>query len=151
MTMNRLCVYWEQRLVGRLSMHKNGRVAFQYSKQWLDSDCKPISVSLPCQEKRHSPGVSTAFFENLLPESNARTILAFNNRFDKKDTFAFLEHFGEDCAGALTVLPESKEPDFSKGCYVCIDDDLVEILDEIERSAREKIITRDEESTVIHS
>jgi len=63
---------------------------------------------------------------------NSPCILAFNRRFDKKDTFAFLENFGEDCAGALSIIPESEDilPHSSK--YRCIDVELQSALQTIE-------------------
>jgi hypothetical protein len=70
-------------------------------------------------------GVSTAFFENLLPESDVRSILAFNNRFNKKDTFSFLEHFGQDCAGVLSIIPEDQSLDTTPWCYADITTDLI--------------------------
>ncbi len=129
--MNRLLIYWDKKKVGTLTRHTKGRVQFQYSQDWLEKIGRTISLSLPCRKEKYSPGVSTAFFENLLPESNARSILAFNHRFDKKDTFAFLEYFGEDCAGALSIIPENEEPDFSPGQYENIDSALNNALDKI--------------------
>ena len=113
--MTGLLVFWDQKIVGTLTRHKRGTVVFQYNKEWLASDGRSISISLPCQQEKFAPGVSTAFFENPLPESRARSILAHNHRFDKKDTFAFLNTFGEDCAGALSIIPKEKEPDFTAG------------------------------------
>ena len=130
--MNRLLVYWNKQIVGTLSRHTRGRVQFQYSEDWFEKIGRSISVSLPCLKEKHSPGVSTAFFENLLPESDARSILAFNRRFDKKDTFAFLECFGEDCAGALSIIPEEEEPDFTPGKYENIDSALNDALSKIQ-------------------
>ena len=107
---DRLQIIWNKRLVGTLDRHKKGKVVFQYSQDWLAKESSPVSLSLPCKKEKFAPAVSTAFFENLLPESNTRTVLAFQRRFDKKDTFAFLENFGEDCAGALSIIPEDQEP-----------------------------------------
>ncbi len=134
--MDRLQVFWDRKLVGTLTRHKMGRVVFQYTSHWLKHHNKPVSLSLPCRKEKFPPALSTAFFENLLPESNARNILAFNNRFNKKDTFAFLEKFGEDCAGALSVVPGEDEPEFASGMYECIDSELMETLDKIAESPR---------------
>jgi len=134
--MTGLLVFWNKTIVGTLTRHKSGKVVFQYNKEWLASDGRSISISLPCQQEKFAPGVSTAFFENLLPESRARSILAHNHRFDKKDTFAFLNTFGEDCAGALSIIPEEKEPDFTTGQYKCIDAELIEILNKIEKDPK---------------
>lgn len=130
--MSNLTVYWDQHIVGTISRHPKGKITFQYAAEWLKNSGRQISLSLPCQEERFPPGVSTAFFENLFPESDARTILAFNRRIDQKDTFAFLENFGEDCAGALSIIPESEDilPHSSK--YRCIDVELQNALQAIE-------------------
>jgi serine/threonine-protein kinase HipA len=128
---SRLQIIWNKRLVGTLDRHKKGRVVFQYSQDWIEKEASPVSLSLPCRKEKFAPAVSTAFFENLLPESNARTVLAFRNRFDKKDTYAFLENFGEDCAGALSIIPEDQEPDFTPGRYKNITQELIEALDRI--------------------
>jgi serine/threonine-protein kinase HipA len=125
-------VYWDQRIVGTISRHPKGKITFQYAADWLENNGRQISLSLPCREERFPPGVSTAFFENLFPESDARTILAFNRRFDSKDAFAFLENFGEDCAGALSIIPDREvfPPHSSK--YRCIDAELLDTLRAIE-------------------
>ncbi|MCD4674632.1 MAG: type II toxin-antitoxin system HipA family toxin [Desulfobacula sp.] len=128
---DRLQIIWNKRLVGTLDRHKKGRVVFQYSQDWIAKESLPVSLSLPCRKEKFAPAISTAFFENLLPESNTRTVLAFHRRFDKKDTFAFLENFGEDCAGALSIIPEDQEPDFTPGQYENITQELIETLDKI--------------------
>jgi serine/threonine-protein kinase HipA len=129
--MSNLTVYWNQEVVGKISRHPQGKISFEYAPQWIAKKGKPISLSLPCRQKRFPPGLSTAFFENLFPESETRTILAFNHRFDKKDTFSFLEHFGGDCAGALSIVPEGDNSHCEPGRYSCIDADLKVALDMI--------------------
>jgi len=133
-----LSIFWGDRLVGTLSRHTKGRVRFQYSPDWVSEISRPISLSLPCQEKTFPQGVSTAFFENLLPESDVRSVLAFNNRFNKKDTFSFLEHFGQDCAGALSIFPEEQSLDRTPWCYADITKDLIKSLDIIEKHPGER-------------
>lgn len=128
---DRLQVIWNRRLVGTLDRHKKGRVVFQYSQAWIENESASVSLSLPCRKEKFAPAISTAFFENLLPESNTRTILAFRNRFDKKDTYSFLENFGEDCAGALSIIPEDQEPDFTPGQYENITQELIEVLNKM--------------------
>lgn len=125
----RLIVYWNQEKVGTISRHPKGKISFKYAPEWIGMKGKPISLSLPCRPESFPPGLSTAFFENLLPESETRSILAFNYRFDKKDTFSFLKHFGEDCAGALTIIPEGESGRFEPGRYRSIDGDLKVALD----------------------
>lgn len=127
----KLLVIWDEQITGVLERHPDGGIVFQYSRDWLAYVNKPVSLSLPCREKKYPQAISTAFFENLLPESSARTILAFNHRFSEKDTFAFLENFGEDCAGALSVIGENSKPDFTPGQYLNIDREIIMALDKI--------------------
>jgi len=104
--MNKLSVYWGEELVGTLTRHTRGRVKFQYSDSWLSGICRPISLSLPCQAKSYPPGVSTAF----------------------------LDHFGEDCAGALSILSEDKVPDLRRGQYKDVTGQLVKVLNKVKSS-----------------
>ena len=46
------------------------------------------------------------FFDNLLPEENARELLAKEVKVDHEDSFALLTASGIESAGALTLLPE---------------------------------------------
>ncbi len=136
--MERLSIFWGDRLVGMLYRQTKGRVRFQYSPGWVSDTGRPISLSLPCQKETFSQGVSTAFFENLLPESDVRSVLAFNNRFNKRDTFSFLEHFGQDCAGALSIIPEDQLLDTTPRRYKDVTEDLVRALDIIEKHPGER-------------
>lgn len=136
--MKRLSIFWGDRLVGTLHRHTKGRVKFQYSFDWVSDINRPISLSLPCQKEEFSQGVSTTFFENLLPESDVRSVLAFNNRFNKKDTFSFLEHFGQDCAGALSIIPEDQLLDTTPWQYEDITEDLIKALDIIKEHPGER-------------
>jgi len=67
--MSKLTVYWDQEVVGTISRHPQGKISFEYAPQWIVTKGKPISLSLPCGQKRFPPELSTAFFENLFPES----------------------------------------------------------------------------------
>lgn len=130
MNENTLNIFWDEEYsVGSIFRNTSGKIVFQYNPDWLRNKKKPISISLPCQEKAFSPAISKAFFENLLPESDVRAELAFNHRFDKKDTFSFLSHFGKDCAGALSILPENEVPDFTFGKYSRINEKLSQLLE----------------------
>ena len=81
----RLQIMRNKRLAGTLDRHKKGNVVFQYSQDWIEKEALPVFLSFPCGKEKFAPAISTAFFENLLPKSNTRTILAFRHRFDKKN------------------------------------------------------------------
>lgn len=103
-----LTVWFERVPVGRLSSEQ-GKWRFIYDYQWLNAaDSFPISPHFPFQQPSF---VDTAddkrvvwFFENLLPEGGIREALARNASLNTKDTFGLLQRYGEDTAGALTIL-----------------------------------------------
>ncbi|MDF0734150.1 HipA domain-containing protein [Pseudomonas entomophila] len=47
------------------------------------------------------------FFDNLLPEEQARTLLANDARIDFADAFGLLGYYGAESAGAVTLLSDS--------------------------------------------
>lgn len=49
------------------------------------------------------------FFDNLLPEENARVLLARDAGLAPADAFGLLQRFGRESAGALTLLPPGEE------------------------------------------
>lgn len=46
------------------------------------------------------------FFDNLLPEEQARTLLASDAKLEFADAFGLLSYYGSESAGAITLLPE---------------------------------------------
>lgn len=125
-----LNVFWDERLVGRLSATRTGRLRFCYSPTWLTHpDALPVSFSLPLQSEEFGSEASTNFFENILPEEDARDALAQAAKLNKKDVFSFLKKFGRECAGALIILPEDEVP-LSDDAYEDVTKRLGDILRE---------------------
>jgi serine/threonine-protein kinase HipA len=63
----------------------------------------PLGVPLPV---RDNTGLD--FFENLLPEGPALDTMARLARMSRAGTFGILASFGQDCAGAIMVLPDGE-------------------------------------------
>jgi serine/threonine-protein kinase HipA len=59
-----------------------------------------------CADKSARP-----FFDGLLPEGEARRIIAYDLGIAESDTFGLLAQLGRDCAGALAILPNDESPD----------------------------------------
>jgi serine/threonine-protein kinase HipA len=57
------------------------------------------------------------FFDNLLPEGGIRQALAAYARISERDSFELLSRFGEESAGALTLLPP-EQPFPQEGRYL---------------------------------
>ena len=108
----RLRVWHENRLVGRLWRNAANEIGFQYCDEWLNSDDKfAISASLPLSRESCSPEDALAhrFFANLLPEEVAREHIVRDLKLTNSD-FVLLRTIGGECAGALSILPEEREP-----------------------------------------
>ncbi len=110
--MEALNIFFEQTRVGSLAIDGKGMFSFQYDRQWLTSpDAFQISVSLPMQEDAFSHDKAKSFFSNLLPESAVKTFIAKKLGISDKNDFLLLKRIGGECAGAITILPESESPE----------------------------------------
>jgi serine/threonine-protein kinase HipA len=94
--------------VGRLRDQAN-IWSFQYSSAWLESrDAFDLAPSLPRQKDALIDGASERpvqwFFDNLLPEEQAREVLAKEARVASSDAFGLLAYYGKESAGAITLL-----------------------------------------------
>ena len=69
--------------------------------------CAPISVMLPLQGKPFSPETTRLFFEGLLPEGFVKRSLAQSIHADENDYIAILSVLGQECLGAIQILPEN--------------------------------------------
>lgn len=112
----KLAVFLGDERLGTIERRGPSRYRFGYSSQALaDADRGPtLSVSLPPQAKAFTPSRSAPFFDGLLPEGPVRTAIARALRVSEEDGFGLLGELGADCAGAVVVLPEGREPGSSE-------------------------------------
>jgi serine/threonine-protein kinase HipA len=106
-----LHVWYEQQLVGYLWRDKTSRIGFRYNENWLNKEGFAISVSLPLALEEYSSenAIAHHFFANLLPEGNAREQIVTDLKIANSD-FELLRAIGGECAGALSILPDDREP-----------------------------------------
>lgn len=109
----KLVVWFEREIVGELTS-LNGIWSFEYAKSWQDDKSSfPLCPDIGISRKKHTDNSTERyvqwFFDNLLPEENARTVIAKDNNVDKEDAFSLLELYGAESAGALTLLKEDGE------------------------------------------
>ncbi|WP_250656152.1 HipA domain-containing protein [Alkalimarinus coralli] len=107
-----LGVWFNNVLVGHL-IEENNIWSFQYDNSWVDSQIGfDLSPSLLRSDKFILDGSTTRpvqwFFDNLLPEEQARDLIAKDQKFESSDSFSMLAHFGYESAGALTLLAEGE-------------------------------------------
>jgi serine/threonine-protein kinase HipA len=69
-----------------------------------------ISVAMPMTAAAYTDKVVRPFFNGLLPEGEARLMIAYDFGLDANDDMGLLAVLGRDCAGALIVLPAGETP-----------------------------------------
>ncbi|MCF6220914.1 MAG: type II toxin-antitoxin system HipA family toxin [Robiginitomaculum sp.] len=94
--------------VGVLNKASGGDVSFKYDQKWLDWEhAMPVSLSLPLQTTPHRGASVSAYFDNLLPDSEV-ILKGIAERVGARgiDAFSLLSEIGRDCAGALQFVPQ---------------------------------------------
>lgn len=92
--------------VGTVARDSRGRLAFSYEDAWRRSpDAYPLSLSMPLGAAEHPHGKIEPFLWGLLPDDE-RVIDRWASDFHVgRDAFSLLAHVGEDCAGAVQLVP----------------------------------------------
>ena len=103
-------VWHGDRRVGALREDENRVLRFAYDGAWLDGGGFPASIHLPLSLGDEEVDAH-AFFAGLLPEGGARQRICRQRGVAVEDDTGLLFAIGEDCAGALSVLPAGVEPD----------------------------------------
>ena len=112
-----LLVRIDEDTVGRLWLDAKKHFCFQYDNDWLEKAKIPLSLSLPLSVEPYSDDESHPFFANLLPEEKIRAVIARNLGVSLNNDYGLLERIGGDCAGAVSLYPESGEPEREPGTY----------------------------------
>jgi len=99
--------------VGTWRLPARGPSELHYDPAWAQApEGRPLSLSLPLSHdlRPRTGPVVDAFFDNLLPDSDAiRRRLAARFGADTS-AFSLLAALGRDCAGAVQLLPEDATP-----------------------------------------
>jgi len=103
-------VWYQERQVGTLLEDNHHTLRFAYAREWLQ-DGFPISIRLPLANGTQEVDAHS-FFSGLLPEGHARQRICRQRGIDVQDDVGLLFAIGEDCAGALSILPGDAQPAF---------------------------------------
>jgi serine/threonine-protein kinase HipA len=126
-----LKVLWGDEIVGYIEYANFGReLCFHYDHQWLGMRNIPISLSLPCTDKILPSDKSTAFFINLLPEETVYRNICVESKLDGSDYYGFLSLYGQECAGALSIVPNDLNASKKIVAYKDITNDIERLLAE---------------------
>lgn len=99
--------------VGRLERTAPSKMRFRYDAHVIErySVGTPLlSRSLPVRADPFTPSQTRPFFEGLLPEGDARGVIA--RRLGLRPgagEFDLLEKLGRDCAGAVVIIPDGED------------------------------------------
>lgn len=112
--------------VGRLRDRAN-IWSFEYSPDWIAApDAYDLAPSLPRRAVTIVDGASERpvqwFFDNLLPEEQAREVFAKEAKLAANDAFGLLAYYGKESAGAITLLAGG-EAATSKSGYRALKDE----------------------------
>ena len=108
----RLAIWMYGRHVATLTKARD-RLGLTYTaaaQNAYDVNVALLSVGLPVGPHAFPDARVRPFFEGLLPEGEARRMLAHDFRLEANDIFGLLAALGRDCAGALVIVPEGEAP-----------------------------------------
>jgi serine/threonine-protein kinase HipA len=118
-----LLVYIDGQPVGTLD-ETEGKLRFRYEPSYrLAPAAVPLSPWIPLDEEETVGTAVGNYFENLLPEGDLRELIAKTIQISRDNVFGFLEHFGGDMAGNVSILLPGEQPGQRR--YIPIDRSLI--------------------------
>jgi serine/threonine-protein kinase HipA len=103
-------VYCNNIFAGTLREEENG-YSFQYDLNYLnDSKAKPISLTLPLQQKAFTSKQLFPFFDGLIPEGWLLSIAISHWKIKQNDRFGLLLTLCEDTIGYISVVAKTNNP-----------------------------------------
>jgi len=126
----RLSVNYGSNIIGTLELDRaTNLLKLTYSEQWQQKGFA-ISPSLPLNSQ-HTPEVAYNYLDNVLPEGEARKLLAENLGVSEKNVYSQVRAIGNDLAGAITFTgqQESDQQQPLTQFRVLLEGELTERLD----------------------
>jgi serine/threonine-protein kinase HipA len=109
----RLTIWLYGRQIAVVEKERKNRLRLSYTEQALagyEGGTPLLSLAFPLTRDRYPNGVTRAFLDGLLPEGEPRRAIAEDLELPANDVFGLLAALGQDCAGALVILPEGDPP-----------------------------------------
>jgi len=105
--MRKAKVYMHNELAGRLTENEEG-YSFKYDENYLPgSMAKPVSLTLPLQDKPFVSKTMFPFFDGLIPEGWLLEIAEKNWKLNTRDRMGLLLACCKDCIGAVSIEEET--------------------------------------------
>jgi serine/threonine-protein kinase HipA len=103
----RLAVVLHGTVAGHVYAATNRRLVFRYDEGWRGNAAAfPLSLSIPLSVEEHGHRATSAFLWGLLPDNP--DVLAYWGRLygvSPTNVVELLSHVGQDCAGAVQLVP----------------------------------------------
>lgn len=96
--------------IGHLRCDRNAKLTFAYTQKARSArNAVPLSLSLPLARREHGHDAVDPFLWGLLPD-NENVLARWGREFNvsSRNPFALLAHVGEDCAGAVQIVPPER-------------------------------------------
>jgi serine/threonine-protein kinase HipA len=101
--MRKAKVYMNKELAGYITETEDG-YTFLYDVNYLTrSKVKPVSLTLPLQDKPHVSKTMFPFFDGLIPEGWLLEIAEKNWKLNARDRMGLLLACCRDCIGAVSI------------------------------------------------
>ena len=101
--MRRAKVYMYDELAGFLTESEDG-YSFVYDTEYMTGTlARPVSLTLPLQDKPHISRTMFSFFDGLVPEGWLLEIAEKNWKLDARDRMGLLLACCKDCIGAVSI------------------------------------------------
>ena len=113
MTTKELAVQLHAAPIGMLRCDRNAKLTFVYDdKARTARNAVTLSLSLPLARREHGHDAVDAFLWGLLPD-NEHVLSRWAREFhvSSRNPFSLLAHVGEDCAGAVQIVPPERVAD----------------------------------------
>lgn len=102
-------VYYKNEFAGIIRETDEGFL-FQYNAEYLTSAAsKPVSLTLPLQQKAFTSKVLFPFFDGLIPEGWLLNIAVTNWKINLSDRFGLLMTLCKDSIGCVSIISKEME------------------------------------------
>ena len=102
-------VFYKNEFAGIIQESEEG-FEFQYREEYLSNPLsKPVSLTLPLQQKAYTSKILFPFFDGLIPEGWLLTIAISNWKIKTNDRFGLLLTLCKDCIGCVSVIAKEME------------------------------------------
>jgi serine/threonine-protein kinase HipA len=102
-------VYYKNEFAGIIRETDEGFL-FQYNAEYLTSTAsKPVSLTLPLQQKAFTSKVLFPFFDGLIPEGWLLNIAVANWKIKPNDRFGLLLTLCKDSIGCVSIISKEME------------------------------------------